>query len=199
MNKTSFIARVAAISGLAVGAFAFAAIAGTWTAPTATPPTGNVAAPINVGNGTPVINQSGIQEKTDSLILDNGLTVLGNLVIAGGSPTAGAVLTSNDATGAVKWGQTVSKITAGNNVTISPTSGVGNVTVNASKTGTVGGGCYVHGHSNVPVYNVMGWGNATGHDGQLVSASSCTCPTGYSSVTISGGSTDEAAFLCLAN
>lgn len=51
MNSSKkLLTRVAAFVGVSLGAFALAAVAGTWTPPTSTAPNGNVDAPINVGS-----------------------------------------------------------------------------------------------------------------------------------------------------
>lgn len=49
MKYTLPLKRIAITTGLVLGTFAVSAFAGTWTAPTATPPNGNADAPINVG------------------------------------------------------------------------------------------------------------------------------------------------------
>lgn len=94
--KKYFILATLAIGFLA-GASALSVFAtGTWTAPTATPPAGNVPAPVNVGDIT--------QEKAAGLWLHGGLAVDGNVIIATGTPSAGKVLTAVDGTGLVTWG-----------------------------------------------------------------------------------------------
>ncbi len=53
-TSTSFLAKIGITTGALIAAVALSALAqqtGTWTAPTATPPGNNVAAPINVGGG----------------------------------------------------------------------------------------------------------------------------------------------------
>jgi hypothetical protein len=70
MNKTtSFISRVAIISGFALGAFALAAVA-NWTAPISAPPACNAGDP---GCDSPLHVGYGSQTKQGGLIL-NGLT-----------------------------------------------------------------------------------------------------------------------------
>jgi hypothetical protein len=123
-----------------------------WTGPTLPAPSGNVSAPLNVG--------SSVQTKFGSLILNSalpiqnaiGLTVFGTstlygLTLANGTQAVNRVLVS-DASGNARWMATstlgiggvsggssgVSKIIAGENIAISPTTGVGNVTI----TGTAG-------------------------------------------------------------
>ena len=105
MKKYLIIATLAI--GVIIGASALSAFAtGTWTAPTATPPGGNVAAPINVGNFT--------QEKAAGLWLHGGLAVDGNLIVATGTPVAGKVLTAVDGTGLATWGTGSGGSSAGN-------------------------------------------------------------------------------------
>jgi len=83
--------------GVLVGASTLSVIAQSsgWVAPTATPPGGNVPAPINVG--------SILQEKVGGLWIKSGLAVDGNLIIATGSPVTGKVLTAVDNTGLATW------------------------------------------------------------------------------------------------
>jgi hypothetical protein len=171
-NFPQLASRIAILSGLALGAFAFSAVAGSWTAAPPNPPNNNADAPINVGGLS--------QAKTGLLGLVN--LVVTNLNVASGTPGIGQVLTS-DSSGNASWqapqggsvsGGEVDKITAGTaNLTISPPSGKGNVTI--SSYGTVCGsgnsdmqqnwGCstgtyssYWNGNGNVWVYAVPGCG-----------------------------------------
>ncbi len=112
-------------AGFLIGATALSALAdtgNTWTPPSATPPGGNVAAPINVG--------SVAQAKT-------GLLTLGNFQFDPGGAsniTPGWVLTATNGNGAVAWAQAgssgVTSIIAGKNISVSPSGGTGNVTIN---------------------------------------------------------------------
>ncbi|MEI8327659.1 MAG: hypothetical protein WCG02_00800 [Candidatus Taylorbacteria bacterium] len=117
MKKYPFVSKIATITGLALGAFALSALAtGTWTAPSAAAPNGNVDAPINVG-GTVVTPQY----KTGALGIGAGtiapaskalLQVFGagiietlgvtNLYVVSGEQTAGNVLTL-DGGGKAVW------------------------------------------------------------------------------------------------
>lgn len=101
----------------------------SWTGPTATPPGGNVSAPINVGTTA--------QYKSGALSI-GGLLQAPQIQLTTGAAT-GKVLTS-DASGLASWqtGGTggVSQIIAGTNITISPAGGTGAVTINS----TGGGG-----------------------------------------------------------
>jgi hypothetical protein len=90
--KSTF-ARVATLSGLVLGAFAMSALAGTWTAPTATPPAGNVDAPVNIGAIT--------QTKLGWLGV-RGL-IATDFTLATGTPVAGQVLTAIDSLGTAAW------------------------------------------------------------------------------------------------
>ena len=49
MNTKNILNKIVSVTGLALGAFALSALAGSWTAPTQAPPSGNADAPINVG------------------------------------------------------------------------------------------------------------------------------------------------------
>jgi hypothetical protein len=101
--KKQLITLAALVGGFIIGASALVALA-DWTQAPPNPPQNNAPAPINVGAGTPVLNLTGIQEKTNSLIIDGGLSVLGNLNIATGTNAnvRGAVLT-NDGNNNVVW------------------------------------------------------------------------------------------------
>jgi hypothetical protein len=103
-KDSSIIARVATIVGLALGAFALSALAGTWTAPSVAPPGGNVDAPINVGGG--IFGAPGYfsQTKAGDLTI-TGLLTLANLVFhpTGVTINTGDVLTANSPAGDVKW------------------------------------------------------------------------------------------------
>ncbi len=96
-----------------------------WTGPTQAPPDGNVPAPINVGSSS--------QYKSGALGI-GGLLQAPQIQLTTGAG-AGKVLTSN-ASGLASW-QTggasgVSQIIAGTNITISPTTGTGAVTINST-------------------------------------------------------------------
>ena len=89
-------------AGFLLGATALSALASgnTWTAPSQSPPNGNVAAPINVGPNTIT------QIKTDGLII-TGTLALKSLVV---NPTSGSVndnwvLTSSGGNGTAVWAQ----------------------------------------------------------------------------------------------
>ncbi len=98
--KSPLVARVVALSGLFLGAFALAVAAGTWTSPTQTPPDGNVSAPVNVGGGGTGTDRYP-QIKTGILTLNNLVAV--NMNVASGTiNTAGSVLT-NDGNGNASW------------------------------------------------------------------------------------------------
>lgn len=104
LTTQSALAASSLAVGVLLGASALVAMAdSTWTTAPGTPGTNNVSAPINVGSGIPVYNLAGIQEKTNSLIIDGGLSVVGNLVISTSSPHSGYVLTSKDNIGTVQW------------------------------------------------------------------------------------------------
>ena len=92
-NNSSLLARIAVLSGLALGAFALSALATVgWNEAPADPPSNNTSAPINVGGL--------LQTKTGTLVV-NGLAV-NYLTVASGTPAVGKVLVS-DANGNAKW------------------------------------------------------------------------------------------------
>ena len=159
MKKQIFTFATLAV-GVILGASALSAMARTWTAPSALPPNGNVDAPINAGvawqgkagylsvgttsqiSGQPSFYVNGVG-------LFDSLGVVGNFVIATGTPGTGKVLTSLNTGGLVTWTATsslgitggasgVSQIIAGSNVSISPSSGTGAVTINSSGSGAQG-------------------------------------------------------------
>lgn len=269
--KKQLITLAVLAGGFVLGASALVALADTsWTPPTATPPNGNVPAPINVG----ILGSTAVQEKFDSLMIDRNLGVIGNLLVSkGASTTPGTVLTNVNGDGIASWvpaggsgggrcelqagvtsgvkdtntnvkfptvfsaipvvvvtsqvstytaivtdittsdfnvspqGPTdiqwiaynpsscsgggfgtpgVASIIAGNNISISPTSGTGNVTINSSATisskDSVGGGCYMYVSSN-GVSHVTNWGTSscsldTNHSPNALIAS-CTTGSGY--------------------
>ena len=110
MNTRSLLARIASFTGIAVGAFAFVAVASTWTAPSATPPGNNVPAPINVGPNTDSSGNPLTQVKSDGLVMQ-GLLALSTLQFnpGGASNVApGSTLTASDANGDVQWTATAS-------------------------------------------------------------------------------------------
>ncbi len=146
MKKTLTFASV--VIGALLGASALSVLAqtsGSWTAPTVAPPGGNVAAPLNIGTT--------LQEKLGSLLIDGNLGVLGNLVIATGTPSAGKVLTALNNTGLVAWGDAsasggASTGTGGcNTVNIPPSASnqAANLSllINGTNICTTSGGCNV--------------------------------------------------------
>jgi len=105
MNTRSFLTRVAAISGIAVGAFAFVAMAGTWTPPAGAPPTNNVPFPINVGPNTDASGNPLTQVKSDALVVQ-GLLGLSSLQFNPGGLSnivPGSTLTASDNKGDAQW------------------------------------------------------------------------------------------------
>ncbi len=185
-----------------------------WTGPTATPPGNNTAAPLSVATSS--------QTKMGPLILNYanlvtpGLEVLGGIQIVDGTQGVGKVLRS-DANGVSSWVATsslgisggssgVSQITAGTRVTVTPSGGTGNVTVNSSATGTIGGGCYETSSDQTIDTNppARGWGNGT-PTGATTQYAGCSCSAGYTSQMVYGqanngiSASGNYAFLCVAN
>jgi hypothetical protein len=96
-TTASLITRVAAATGVALGAFALAAIAATWSAPTQAPPLGNTDAPLNVSAVD--------QVKTGDLALGGLLITSSNFQFYPGTPiTVGQVLKALDSNGTIGWG-----------------------------------------------------------------------------------------------
>ena len=94
MNIKSTLSLFALAIGALIGTSALQVYAtGTWTAPSTTPPSGQVDAPINAGSAS--------QTKTGLLGLANLLVT--NLTVATGTPVAGQVLTALDAQGDAVW------------------------------------------------------------------------------------------------
>ena len=99
--------RIAAVTGLAIGAFALAALADSWTPPSCGPTGCNVPAPINVGGGGAVGTLDNyLQTKTGALTI-NGFLTLQNLMfnptLTHGSVPIGSVLYSTDDSGTAGW------------------------------------------------------------------------------------------------
>gem|GEM_PF-1080747 len=96
------LTKISTITGFALGAFALSVLAsGTvgWNPPTATPPNGNVDAPISVGGGA--AGNSYSQTKTGFLTLANFIF---NPTLTQGDVASGSVLTALDNNGTVGWG-----------------------------------------------------------------------------------------------
>lgn len=96
-----------------------------WTAPSTTPPTGNVSAPINTG--------ADLQSKGGGLTVKN---FIADTVTVGAVPNLGAISSPKFCIGAsciTAWTEAgaVTKLTAGTNISLSPAGGTGDVTVNA--------------------------------------------------------------------
>lgn len=187
MKISPNINKVAVFTGLLLGAFAISALA-DWSAPLSAPPTCTSGqpgcdAPLNVGgsaqakSGALGLNETVSQILTGSTLDVNGTASANKLLakylqITGGTLAAGNVLTS-DANGNATW-QTptgggsssgVSQITAGTNITISPTTGTGNVTINANASapsGLVLGGAQQASGSSVDCHSISSyWGSAS--------------------------------------
>jgi len=111
LTRQSVLAASSLVIGGLIGASALVALAnsvdGTFKSATCSPAECNTPAPINVGSGLALLNITGIQEKTDSMIIDGGLNVRGNLIIATGTSAtpdvSGYVLTAIDHFGTVAW------------------------------------------------------------------------------------------------
>ncbi|MDE2041421.1 MAG: hypothetical protein KGI59_03525 [Patescibacteria group bacterium] len=162
MKHHSIIARVAAVVGITLGAFAVTALA-NWTAPHSLPPTcvTNSSSPnYDPGCNQPINVGGDVQTKTGGLGLGNFasqpfpsgtlLDVFGTGVINdlwtsaihdqnGSTGNAGDCLTSDGSH--IVWGScgsgsgvgsAVTKIIAGQNINISPVTGIGAVTINAT-------------------------------------------------------------------
>ena len=103
--KKQIISFTLIAAGFLIGASALSALAsgtGTWTAPTATPPGGNIAAPINVGNASD--NPPVLQTRYDPLHINGNFGINGNFVYnPGGTITQGMVLVATDTSGSVGW------------------------------------------------------------------------------------------------
>ncbi|MDE1940853.1 MAG: hypothetical protein KGI66_01925, partial [Patescibacteria group bacterium] len=201
MKNRSLVNRVAALTGILLGAFALSALA-NWTAPLNPPPTcisgdPGCDAPINVGpvaqykvgpGGIGIGASSGMDAGT---LLDVFGTAVAQdfwtntLHVKGSAQTLGKgyVLTDVNGDGNATWqpstggsGSSTSGVTSiksgsTDNITVSPTTG--NVVISAH--GTVGGGCYQDGGTKT-------WGNASTN-----SLGSCICPSQYTAQKISGG------------
>lgn len=104
MNTKNILNKIVSVTGLALGAFALSALAGSWSAPTLPPPSGNTDAPINVGTspqhkaGTLALGKtsdalSGLVADINgaigavNLITTGDVTVGGNLGVGTASPT----------------------------------------------------------------------------------------------------------------
>jgi hypothetical protein len=224
MNLRKIISSIAIGAGAVVIGLGIQYASADWNSAPSSPPNSNVPAPINVGSNS--------QSKLGQLLVNTdtsnpfatGLEAFGKSIFTAisGSPAiqiidgkqAQGSLLQSDASGNAKWVATstlgfagsssgVTKIIAGTGINISPTSGTGNVTINASTpSGTVGGGCYSHpsGSGNVSNFQTGRWGNASGNGG------SCTCPTGYSAQFIATGPSNSTtgasgsdSYLCIAN
>jgi len=104
-----------------------------WTGPTATPPSSNISAPVNIGS-TSQIKTGGLW--LNSLGIDNGLTIGGNVGIGTTAPTQkldvnGNVRLSSAGTAGItaltgtRWGYSASYPV----VMVGPSSGTGNVSI----------------------------------------------------------------------
>lgn len=101
--KSSLTTRVLTTTGFVLGAFALAAVAGTWTPPTTTPPGGNVDAPINVGLTEQFkLGPLRVNTNTTNPVAPIGLILGGKIQIVDGNQAAGKVLVS-DANGVGSW------------------------------------------------------------------------------------------------
>ena len=117
-NITSNIYKIATFIGITLGAFTISVIAATFTpAPPGTPPN----CPDNYAGCTPPINTGNTaQSKTGYLALREAaiaknllIATSGTLVVSGGNPTAGKILTAVDNLGTVGWTSPVSPATSG--------------------------------------------------------------------------------------
>lgn len=86
-TQTFSLRQFAVLFALCAVALLTAGILGAWTGPTATPPAGNVTAPINEGRTT---SRASLQTKHDQLsvygLATDALAVFGNTILSGSSP-----------------------------------------------------------------------------------------------------------------
>ncbi len=144
LTRQSVLTASSLLIGGFIGASALVAFAsGTWTAPTATPPDGNVDAPINVGSVYQ--NRSGklglgavvsyTNEANRPLMDVNGsgmftnLGVTGNLVVSSGASTVANTVLTNDGTGKASW----VAVGSGNTYIISDIRGISGIASIQSK------------------------------------------------------------------
>jgi hypothetical protein len=91
MNTKNILNKIVSVTGLALGAFTLSALAGSWTAPTQAPPSGNADAPINVGTSP--------QHKAGTLALGKSSDALSGLVMdINGAIGAVNLITTGDVT-----------------------------------------------------------------------------------------------------
>ncbi len=191
LTRQSVLSASAVLVGGFIGASALVTFAQTsgWSAPTTPPPGGNVPAPINVGSGVPSLNLAGIQEKTNSLIIDGGLNVLGNLVISTGTPAVGKVLTALDNYGTVGW-EAASSTGSNSIVYINPVviasvpdaNGVPWTTINLTNYGVPANA------SAVILSTFIEGGNVNGWNAYLYTRANSTSPTNQlAAIQTSGG------------
>lgn len=171
MRKLTLISLL--ILGFLIGVSVLSALAQSssgWTPPTATPPGGNVPAPINIGNV--------VQEKLGGLSLRSGLVVYGNLIVATGTGagTKGKVLTAMDDVGTVAWG------TGGSGTLPSCTEGQTLKMVSGSWTCKDIDSFYAVGE----VYFGGMYGSPDGAYSNPLASNTKSCPTGYKAYRLLG-------------
>ena len=93
-NTSSMLVRIASFTGIALGAFALVAAAGTWTPPPQTAPAGNVDAPINVGSSAQA-KVGGLRIGDTTLPTTNMLEVVGKALFASNIGVSGSVIATN--------------------------------------------------------------------------------------------------------
>lgn len=121
-NKTKVLLKSFLV--LALFALSIEAIA-VWKAPTAGPTGGNIATPINSSNSDQIKSGGltvGFFQSNGVSILTQDVDIGGTLTISSGTPGAGKILTSSNASGAASW-STFSSI-------------LGNTTINVTNGGT---------------------------------------------------------------
>ena len=183
-NKTSTLARIATITGLALGAFALSAVAGNWTAPSTTPPTcpsgqSGCDAPINVGASN--------QAKVGTLSIGTSIPSAWKLDVEGGGYLQALVVGTN----IPKTFQYLDGNQGDNKVLTSYANGDASWKAPSGgstgpATGSVGGGCSGAWGSNdwsSSSFFIISdhWGNASVSNVRIPNKmiDICICPTGY--------------------